>query len=79
MTGTIDRGALIGPSMARETRHLVIRRCLRELDAARGGMTSNADLTQVSQIELNTLRYQSINFGLSSTRGHKVTTDLALM
>jgi len=42
-------------------------------------MTSNADLTQVSQIELNTLRYQSINFGLSSTRGHKVTTDLALM
>jgi len=49
------------------------------LDAARGGMTSNADLTQVSQIELHTLRYQSINFGLSSTRGHKVTTDLALM
>jgi hypothetical protein len=55
------------------------RGCLREWMQRAGGMTSNADLPQVSQIELNALRYQSINFGLSSTRGRKVTAGLALM
>jgi hypothetical protein len=36
------------------------------MGAVASGSTPNVELTQVSQIELNALRYQAINLGLSS-------------